>query len=561
MAEANENGPQDNLENANPDDKAGEYTVLRSGFGTFFTKIFDYDFITQYYFPLYSRNGVRFNRDKAIFIYCKLGILNYQYVNAKRERVNIDVLKSSNSGYQGLSNAQAVDRFLTQDIHTNCVIDRVPTTPQVEPFPTPETPESEFAKNIAKFYSDAAGSRTVFSDFARFRNLEFDDFPTIDDIENVQTANYTFLTDVVNWIYVAYSNPEIQKYGYVGSSAVIQWFLEKGIYNRVKINPYGSYINLDNVVSANSLSELRTYDQVVSWILQFGNTDPDAVIATPEFQTNLYKSLKPGSYLQNGKMTNIINNYVKNNLVSGDYIPTRPEAEQALAYPPKALINGAVAGAPAADAQAPGTADGLANAAPSDSAQGYARQFASEGGTKLHGSTQARLSSQQQQEAIINETEARASVTNQAARKELAVSAPRNLYGCQDCKKIRDSYATSKSVVTQAQKGACPTCVNQTDRNGTWGVRRGFITPLSLSDTVPDPILFKSHQKSVLLPPGVSGASLFNSSSNRAAGSNIFGGGSGSNNYQNYVSSKNRPHYNLTHNRSFTNNSNLIYFS
>lgn len=536
-----------------PCESSSENTILRSGFGTFFTDLFDYDFVTQFYFGLYSRNGVRFNRLRALIIFKRIGILNYQFLNPRRERINLQVLKSCNEGYQDLTNAEAVEKFLREGICLNCIIDNLPTQECGEAsdtFPIPDVPLAELSKNIPGTEYGLRSSRAsparrpsplaTFPDLGGLENLDFDEFPTIEDIEDAQTSDYSFFTDVVNWPYVAFSNPQIQKYGLIGNGAVIQWFMEEAIYNNVQINPYGSRINLNYVVEANNLTELKTYDQVVSWILQYGNTDPNAIIATPELQTNNLRALRSGSYSRNGRIAKIINDYVKNNLVSQNYIPPTPEASQTYVFPPSAPISGT----PSAASAPPPTS----NANFQSGAE--VPQFVN--GTRIrnffgpfsrfNSSSAGSNATQQQQEVIISET-APAPSTSSAQYAS----------ACVNCKRPTESFSTPTSNPGTEVPPTCQNCVTQVSAFGPLGRRRGFITPVSLSVNPSGPILNGSLGQSILLSPSTSNTDAIN---NASGASNIFGGGRVAairSRFQTYFNTRNTP--------SFTNPNNLVYFS
>lgn len=504
-----------------PCESTTDNTIVTSGFGDFFLKKWDYEYLTQMYWGVYSINGARVNRAKAIYIYRNFGIFKGQFINPSRERVNLSVLRECNPGYDGLSNFQLIEKFFREGICLNCKIDNIPTKKCSEgedSFPIPD-----------------------FNFFDSLDEVDLDQYQPLLSAEAAMVNDYDVMTDLVNWPYVAFTNPEIQKNGYVGFTDIIEWFFSIGIYKNININPYGSKINLNYVYLANRLFRLTTYRQVVSWILQFGRTDPDAIIVTPEVQTSGSLNLRPSSWRKNSKMSLFINEFVKNNLLNQNYVPPT-ELSENFVFSPDGSINVNPSNLPNINTEGgfvptarianpnqttPQNFSGAntINRTNSMNQNMVNRNFRS-GNLGPNSSRYAAFALNKSfdnnnataRDSFDNENIAVPSTSfnpyafstrNVEQQQDIILSennpsnTPSNPIACTNCKPSTDSFATAQASPSVSVPPTCENCVTQISAFGPVGNRKGFISPLSITTNPLTSRLNGNLGQSILLDPSI----------------------------------------------------------
>lgn len=516
MTETNENNKNEEdfpvpLPSFLPCESTVDNTVVTSGFGDFFLKKWDYDYITQMYFGVYSINGARVNRAKAIYIYRNFGIFKGQFINSGRERVNLSVLRECNPGFEGLTNFQLVEKFFREGICLNCKIDNIPTkkcSEAEDSFPVPD-----------------------FNFFDSLDEVDLDQYQPLQSAEEAMVNDYDVMTDIVNWPYVAITNPEIQKNGFVGFTDIIEWFFDKGIYKNININPYGSKINLNYVYLANRLFRLTTYRQVVSWLLQFGRTDPDAIIVTPELQTSSSLNLRPSSWRKNSKMSLFINEFVKNNLLNQNYVPPT-ELPENFIFSPDGSINvnpnnlpniNALGGfvPPARNSNQSQTTQNFSGSNSMNQAYGnrgnnYSRAAAAPSNgvnTRVGGLTARDINlSFDNENVTVPSTRFNPfafSTRNVEQQQDIILSENNPSNGasypiaCTNCKPSTDSFATAQASPSVSAQPTCENCLTQISAFGPVGNRKGFISPLSITSNPLTSRLNGSLGQSILLDPSI----------------------------------------------------------
>lgn len=304
--------------------------TITMGNGDFFEKIFSYPFVVKLY-KNYSVNGAYLNMDATKREYIRRGIFLRQIINTKGVRINFQIVRQNN-GYsvQDVPNlCELVAKIFDTGICNNIDIDTIDDTTCPEAVPV--IPVTDF-----DFFNSCNAEEVC--DTGLFGINLFD----------LECNNdYNFLTDVFDWRFCLFCNQEMIREGFNGCAGCVRWYILFGIYKRAPFNRFGQYIDLDYVACANELYELKTYRQVVTWLLTFGFSSRETKLVVPQLQSALSKNLRATNFRENYNIATIVDKVINTegtspqgayNLANCISNPNTYEAELDFVWNPDNLI-------------------------------------------------------------------------------------------------------------------------------------------------------------------------------------------------------------------------------